>query len=83
MLRAAFITGEWGGMQGLLAVALKAPSYCSCESTHCAVTEVGQLPQLDGGYGRLRTVRAEATPRCKSRRATTTTKALRIAPLGT
>ncbi|MGH3753400.1 MAG: PQQ-dependent sugar dehydrogenase [Pseudonocardiaceae bacterium] len=57
---AAFITGQqWGGMQGLLAVAaLKGAKLLLLRvSSAGKVTEVGQLPQLDGNYGRLRAVR--------------------------
>jgi aldose sugar dehydrogenase len=58
---AAFITGQqWGTMQGLLAVAaLKGTKLLLMRvDPNGAVTEVGQLPQLDGSYGRLRAVRA-------------------------
>jgi aldose sugar dehydrogenase len=58
---AAFITGEqWGGMQGLLAVAaLKGAKLLLMRvGSDAVVTQVGQLPQLNGSYGRLRAVRA-------------------------
>jgi glucose/arabinose dehydrogenase len=57
---AAFITGEqWGTMRGLLAVAaLKGTKLLLMRvDPNGTVTEVGQLPQLDGTYGRLRAVR--------------------------
>ena len=57
---AAFLTGEqWAGMQGQLAVAaLKGAKLLLMRvESNGAVTEVGQLPQLDGRYGRLRAVR--------------------------
>jgi glucose/arabinose dehydrogenase len=58
---AAFITGgQWGSMQGLLAVAaLKGTKLLLMHmDSNGAVTEVGQLPQLNGRYGRLRAVRS-------------------------
>jgi glucose/arabinose dehydrogenase len=57
---AAFLTGaQWGTMQGLLAVAaLKGTKLLLMRvDPNGAVTEVGQLPQLNGTYGRLRAVR--------------------------
>jgi glucose/arabinose dehydrogenase len=51
---AAFITGQqWGTMQGLLAVAaLKGTKLLLMRVDPTGmVTEVGQLPQLDGNYG--------------------------------
>jgi len=57
----AFISGtQWGDMQGLLAVAaLKGAKLLLMRvDPNGTVTEVGQLPQLDGNYGRLRAVRA-------------------------
>ncbi|MGH3977444.1 MAG: PQQ-dependent sugar dehydrogenase [Pseudonocardiaceae bacterium] len=57
---AAFLTGEqWGGLQGLLAVAaLKGSKLLLMRvGDGGTVTEVGQLPQLDGSYGRLRAAR--------------------------
>jgi aldose sugar dehydrogenase len=57
---AAFMTGkQWGTMQGLLAVAaLKGTKLLLMRvDPNGAVTEVGQLPQLNGTYGRLRAVR--------------------------
>jgi aldose sugar dehydrogenase len=58
---AEFIAGEqWGGMQGLLAVAALrgAKLLLMRVDTNGAITEVGRLPQLDGGYGRLRAARS-------------------------
>ena len=57
---AGFIVGDqWGDMQGLLAVAALKGSKLLLMRVDTAgkVTEVGQLPQLDGDYGRLRAVR--------------------------
>jgi glucose/arabinose dehydrogenase len=57
---AAFITGpQWGNMQDLLAVAtLKGAKLLLMRvQPDGTVAEVGQLPQLDGRYGRLRSVR--------------------------
>jgi glucose/arabinose dehydrogenase len=57
---AAFLTGQqWGTMQGLLAVAaLKGTKLLLMRvDPNGTVTEVGQLPQLNGNYGRLRAVR--------------------------
>ncbi|MGH3696098.1 MAG: PQQ-dependent sugar dehydrogenase [Pseudonocardiaceae bacterium] len=57
----AFLTGEqWGGMQGLLAVAALrgAKLLLMRVDADGTVTEVGQLPQLDGSYGRLRAARS-------------------------
>ena len=57
---AAFLTGaQWGTMQGLLAVAaLKGTKLLLMRvDPNGAVTEAGQLPQLNGNYGRLRAVR--------------------------
>ncbi|MGH3981196.1 MAG: PQQ-dependent sugar dehydrogenase [Pseudonocardiaceae bacterium] len=57
---AAFITGEqWGQLQGLLAVAALAGSKLLLMRVDSEgnVTGTGQLPQLDGSYGRLRAVR--------------------------
>jgi glucose/arabinose dehydrogenase len=57
---AAFITGQqWGSMQGLLAVAaLKGTKLLLMRvDPNGTVTEVGQLPQLDDHYGRLRAAR--------------------------
>jgi glucose/arabinose dehydrogenase len=84
---AAFITGEqWGGMQGLLAVAaLKGAKLLLMHvGSEGKVTEVGQLPQLDGNYGRLRAVR----PGADGALYLTTSngdddKVLRVAPAGT
>ncbi len=84
---AAFITGErWGAMQGLLAVAaLKGTKLLLMRvGGDGAVTEVGQLPQLGGGYGRLRAVH----PGDGGALYVTTSngdddKVLRIAPAGT
>jgi len=56
----AFLDGaQWGGLQGLLAVAtLKGTMLLLMRVDQAgSVIEVGQLPQLDGDYGRLRTVR--------------------------
>lgn len=53
----AFLSGpQWGGLQGLLAVAtLKGSALLLMRvGQDGTVTEVGQLPQLDGAYGRLR-----------------------------
>ncbi|MGH3974732.1 MAG: PQQ-dependent sugar dehydrogenase [Pseudonocardiaceae bacterium] len=84
---AAFLTGEqWGDMQGLLAVAALAGSKLLLMRVDPdgAVTEVGQLPQLDGNYGRLRAAR----PGPDGALYVTTSngdddKVLRIAPNGT
>ncbi|MGH3801153.1 MAG: PQQ-dependent sugar dehydrogenase, partial [Pseudonocardiaceae bacterium] len=84
---AAFIEGEqWGDMQGLLAVAALAGSKLLLMRVdpNAAVTEVGQLPQLDGNYGRLRAVR----PGSDGALYVTTSngdddKVLRVAPAGT
>ncbi|MDQ3762124.1 MAG: PQQ-dependent sugar dehydrogenase [Actinomycetota bacterium] len=84
---ASFITGEqWGDMQGMLAVAaLKGSKLLLMRvSANPQVTEVGQLPQLDGSYGRLRAVR----PGSDGALYVTTSngdddKVLRIAPAGT
>jgi glucose/arabinose dehydrogenase len=83
---AAFITGaQWGDMQGLLAVAaLKGAKLLLMQvSGNGAVTKVGQLPQLDGSYGRLRAVRTGADGALY---VTTSNgdddKVLRIAPVG-
>lgn len=57
---AAFIEGDqWGDMQGLLAVAALrgAKLLLMRVDSDGTVTEVGQLPQLDGSHGRLRAVR--------------------------
>ena len=57
---AAFLTGEqWGSLQGLLAVAaLKGSKLLLMRlDTDGTVTDVGQLPELDGTHGRLRAVR--------------------------
>lgn len=57
---ADFLTGEqWGEMEGLLAVAaLKGSKLLLMRlDADGAVTEVGQLPELDDKYGRLRAVR--------------------------
>jgi glucose/arabinose dehydrogenase len=57
---AAFIQGsQWGDMQGLLAVAaLKGAKLLLMRvAPDGRVTQVGQLPELDGNYGRLRAVR--------------------------
>ncbi len=83
---AAFLTGEqWGDMQGLLAVAALAGSKLLLMRVDPdgAVTEVGQLPQLDGSYGRLRAAR----PGPDGALYVTTSngdddKVLRIAPAG-
>ncbi|MGH3931854.1 MAG: PQQ-dependent sugar dehydrogenase [Pseudonocardiaceae bacterium] len=56
----AFIEGtQWGDMQGLLAVAtLKGSALLLLRVDPAGgVVGVGQLPQLDGSFGRLRTVR--------------------------
>jgi glucose/arabinose dehydrogenase len=84
---AAFITGQqWGDRQGLLAVAaLKGAKLLLMHvGSDGKVTEVGQLPQLDGTYGRLRAVR----PGADGALYVTTSngdddKVLRIAPVGT
>lgn len=84
---AAFLSGEqWGAMQGQLAVAaLKGTKLLLMQvEPNGAVTEVGQLPQLDGSYGRLRAVR----PGPDGALYVTTSngdddKVLRIAPAGT
>ncbi|MGH3822316.1 MAG: PQQ-dependent sugar dehydrogenase [Pseudonocardiaceae bacterium] len=58
---AAFLTGEqWGDLQGLLAVAALrgAKLLLMRVAEDGAITGVGRLPQLDGGYGRLRAVRS-------------------------
>jgi aldose sugar dehydrogenase len=83
---AAFLTGEqWGDMQGLLAVAALAGSKLLLlrVDPDGAVTEVGQLPQLGGSYGRLRAAR----PGPDGALYVTTSngdddKVLRIAPTG-
>ncbi|HEX2301702.1 MAG TPA: PQQ-dependent sugar dehydrogenase [Pseudonocardiaceae bacterium] len=51
---------RWGTMQGLLAVAaLRGSTLLLMRvAPDGKVTEVGQVPELDGGYGRLRAVRA-------------------------
>ncbi|MGH3938351.1 MAG: PQQ-dependent sugar dehydrogenase, partial [Pseudonocardiaceae bacterium] len=57
---AAFIEGtQWGNMQGLLAVATLKGSALLLLRVDSAggVVGVGQLPELDGSFGRLRTVR--------------------------
>lgn len=84
---AAFITGaQWGSMQGLLAVAaLKGTKLLLMRVDPIgAVTEVGQLPQLDGNYGRLRAVRVGGDGALY---LTTSNgdddKVLRVAPSGT
>ncbi|HSL07894.1 MAG TPA: PQQ-dependent sugar dehydrogenase [Pseudonocardiaceae bacterium] len=84
---AAFLEGDqWGDMQGLLAVAALRGSKLLLMRVDPdgAVTEVGQLPQLDGNYGRLRAVR----PGPDGALYVTTSngdddKVLRIAPAGT
>ncbi len=84
---AAFIAGDqWGDMQGLLAVAALRGSKLLLMRVDPdgAVAEVGQLPQLDGSYGRLRAVR----PGPDGALYVTTSngdddKVLRIAPAGT
>jgi glucose/arabinose dehydrogenase len=84
---AAFLEGDqWGDMQGLLAVAALRGSKLLLMRVDPdgAVTEVGQLPQLDGNYGRLRAVR----PGPDGALYITTSngdddKVLRIAPAGT
>ncbi|MGQ0774467.1 MAG: PQQ-dependent sugar dehydrogenase [Pseudonocardiales bacterium] len=56
----AFIEGsQWGNLQGLLAVAtLKGRALLLLRVDPAGgVVEVGQLPQLDGDFGRLRAVR--------------------------
>jgi aldose sugar dehydrogenase len=83
----AFVAGDqWGDMQGLLAVAALSGSKLLLMrvGTEGKVTEVGQLPQLDGNYGRLRAVR----PGVDGALYVTTSngnddKVLRIAPAGT
>jgi len=58
---AAFLTGaRWGPLEGLLAVAaLKGSKLLLMRlDAEGTVTEVGQLPELDGTYGRLRAARA-------------------------
>jgi glucose/arabinose dehydrogenase len=83
----AFIAGDqWGNMQGLLAVAALRGSKLLLMRVdpEGKVTEVGQLPQLDGNYGRLRAVR----PGVDGALYVTTSngdddKVLRIAPAGT
>ncbi|MGH3788107.1 MAG: PQQ-dependent sugar dehydrogenase [Pseudonocardiaceae bacterium] len=58
---AAFINGaQWGDMQGLLAVgALRGTKLLLMRvNSDGVVTEVGQLPRLDGDHGRLRGVRS-------------------------
>ncbi|MGH3475478.1 MAG: PQQ-dependent sugar dehydrogenase [Pseudonocardiaceae bacterium] len=84
---ATFITGDqWGDMQGLLAVAALAGSKLLLMRVDPAgtVTEVGQLPQLDGSYGRLRAVRSGPDGALY---VTTSNgdddKVLRVAPAGT
>lgn len=57
---ATFLDGEqWGSMEGLLAVAALAGQELLLMrlAPDGTVTEVGQLPQLDGSYGRLRAAR--------------------------
>jgi len=84
---AAFLEGDqWGDMQGLLAVAALRGSKLLLMRVNPdgAVTEAGQLPQLDGNYGRLRAVR----PGPDGALYVTTSngdddKVLRIAPAGT
>ena len=84
---AAFIEGDqWGDMQGLLAVAALAGSKLLLMRVDPdgTGTEVGQLPQLDGSYGRLRAVR----PGPDGALYVTTSngdddKVLRVAPAGT
>jgi glucose/arabinose dehydrogenase len=84
---AAFITGEqWGQLQGLLAVAALAGSKLLLMRVDSQgnVTATGQLPQLDGSYGRLRAVR----PGPDGALYVTTSngdndKILKIAPTGT
>ncbi|MGH3812331.1 MAG: PQQ-dependent sugar dehydrogenase [Pseudonocardiaceae bacterium] len=84
---AAFIEGDqWGDMQGLLAVAALRGSKLLLMRVDPdgTVTEVGQLPQLDGSYGRLRAVR----PGPDGALYITTSngdddKVLRVAPAGT
>jgi aldose sugar dehydrogenase len=84
---AGFITGQqWGTMQGLLAVAaLKGSKLLLMKvDSNGTVTEVGQLPQLDGSYGRLRAVRTGGDGALY---VTTSNgdddKVLRVAPTGT
>jgi glucose/arabinose dehydrogenase len=84
---AAFLTGaQWGTMQGLLAVAaLKGTKLLLMRvDPNGAVTEVGQLPQLNGNYGRLRAVRVSSDGALY---VTTSNgdddKVLRVAPAGT
>ena len=58
---AAFLEGpQWGSLEGLLAVAaLKGSKLLLMRlDTDGSVTEVGQLPALDGTHGRLRAVRS-------------------------
>ncbi|MDQ4011521.1 MAG: PQQ-dependent sugar dehydrogenase [Actinomycetota bacterium] len=84
---AAFMTGEqWGELQGLLTVAALAGSKLLLMRVDSEgnVTGAGQLPQLDGSYGRLRAVR----PGPDGALYVTTSngdddKVLRIAPAGT
>jgi glucose/arabinose dehydrogenase len=84
---AAFMTGEqWGQLQGLLAVAALAGSKLLLMRVDSEgnVTGAGQLPQLDGSYGRLRAVR----PGPDGALYVTTSngdddKVLRVAPAGT
>ncbi|MQA15004.1 MAG: PQQ-dependent sugar dehydrogenase [Pseudonocardiaceae bacterium] len=57
---AAFLDGEqWGSMDGLLAVAALAGQELLLMRVEqdATITEVGQLPELDGAYGRLRAAR--------------------------
>jgi aldose sugar dehydrogenase len=84
---AAFLTGaQWGTMQGLLAVAaLKGTKLLLMRvDPNGGVTEVGQLPQLNGNYGRLRAVRVSSDGALY---VTTSNgdddKVLRVAPAGT
>ncbi len=57
---AAFLEGEqWGSLQGMLAVAALAGSKLLLMRVgeDGSISEVGQLPELDGSYGRLRAAR--------------------------
>ncbi|MDQ4092269.1 MAG: PQQ-dependent sugar dehydrogenase [Actinomycetota bacterium] len=84
---AAFMAGEqWEQLQGLLAVAALAGSKLLLMRVDSEgnVTGAGQLPQLDGSYGRLRAVR----PGPDGALYVTTSngdddKVLRVAPAGT
>jgi aldose sugar dehydrogenase len=83
----AFITGaQRGNVQGLLAVAaLKGAKLLPMRAgPNGTVTEVGQLPQLDGNYVRLRAVRVGGDGVLY---VTTSNgdddKVLRVAPAGT